>query len=74
MDQIEGVGVTALPFRPTCDKRQSAAKTSELVVDKDAADVVLFEQVDGLVGELLVRLRQINQVRSAVGGDDEIGL
>ena len=75
MTTIDGCGVTALPFEAELRHFQRAGKTAEFVVDEDAADIVLFEQrLDRALRQFLVVVRQIDQVRSAIGGDHEVGL
>ena len=75
MTTIAGVGVAALPRRLMLRQRQRAGEAAERVVDEQAGDVILLEQrLDGLGRQLLVLVRQIDQVRAAIGGDDEIGL
>src|SRR6266852_1659610 len=54
---IEGVGVTALPLRLSCD-----------------IGSVPEQRLDRAFRELLVLVRQVDQVRSAVGGNHQIGL
>ena len=70
---IEVCGVTAEPFKPSSTMAASR-EIAELVVDEDAADVILFQQC--LDGRSRARAPHwdVDQVRSAVGGDHHIGL
>ena len=72
---IDGCGVDRLALEAELRHRQRAGEIPELVVDEDAADVILFQQrLDGAVRELAVLAGNIDQVRSAIGGDHQIGL
>ena len=54
--------------------RQRTREIPELVIDEDAADVILLQQrLDGAVRQLAFLAGNVDQVRSAVGRDHEIG-
>ncbi len=55
--------------------RQRAGEIPQFVIDKEAADVILFKQrLDGAVGQLAFLSRNIDQIGSPIGGDDDVGL
>ena len=75
MTTIDGMRRDRLALEAEPRHRQRAREVPELVVDEDAADIILFEQrLDDTVRELALLARNIDQVRSAVGGDHHIGL
>ena len=56
-------------------QRQRAGEFSEIVVDEDAADVILREQHrEHALGQRAILLRHIDEVGVSVRGDDEIGV
>ncbi len=64
-----------LALQPELRHRQRARETSEIIVDEQPADIVLFEQrLDRALRQLALVARYVDQVRSAVGGNHQIGL